>query len=82
MKKSLLLLFIYWMSLFNKATAETRKFFYEPGSDIHYDNTKPYQKNSRWNSSSTLMLSAQLTVSDRQKLFDSISSELGSKTFH
>ena len=71
MKKSLLLLSIYWVSLLHKADAQTRKFFYEPGTDIYCDwNTKPYQKNSRWNSTSTLLLSMQLNVSDRVIIFN------------
>lgn len=71
MKKSLLILSIYWVSLLNKADAQTRKFFYEPGSDVYCDwNIKPHQKNSRWNSTSTLLLSMRYSVSDRIILFN------------
>lgn len=73
MKKSLLLFIVYFLALLQKADGQTRKLYYEPGMDIYCDwNMKPYQKNSRWNSTSTLLLSMKLSVSDRVIIFNNL----------
>ncbi len=73
MKKSILLLLVYWLTLAQKAEAQSHKFYFAPECNVYYELTGKqgfYNKSSKWSPSAMLLLTFKLTVSDRLSVYN------------
>lgn len=73
MKKSLIFLLVYWLTLAQKADAQSRKFYYYPENNVYYDiNGKQYfyNRHGKWSPAAVLPLTIKLNITDRVILYN------------
>jgi hypothetical protein len=75
MKKSLILLTVYWLSLIQKVDAQSHKFYFYAKDHVYYEIIHKqtfYNKNGKYNPAYMLPLTFKLNINDRLSLYNSI----------